>query len=139
MSDPDRIKLGCLALTRLMALPAQPMQDLVCSKLQDYFHMWGITVHEAHDGRPLGPDGLVWSEVPTSEESTPFEVAWYTMAARDPVHTVHTYPYVKEVLQGLVERVGGEGPFRENWLVNVDKSDLEAFEDLARGISRHPS
>ncbi|CAN8101410.1 unnamed protein product [Discula destructiva] len=133
MSDLDRVKLGCLALTRLVALPRQPMQDLVCSKLQDYFVMWTTTVLDVHDGNALGDDGLVWKEAPVSEESTPFEVAWYTIAALDPVHTVHTYPFVKDTLQDLIARTGGEGSFSENWVVNVDKEVLQGFEKLALG------
>lgn len=133
MSDPDRIKLGCLALTRLASLPSQPVQDLVCSKLQDYFELWTAAVRDAHAENPLGADELVWTEPPISEESTSYEIAWYTLSARDPVHTVHLYPFVTETLQSLVARTGGEGPFRENWIVNVDKESLTAFENLARG------
>lgn len=133
MRDPDRTKLNCLGLTRLTTLPVQPLQDLVCSKLQDYFEMWTAVVRDVHDGNALGSDNLVWDEVPISDESSPFEVAWYTLSARDPVHTVQTYPFVTETLQGLVARTGGEGPFRENWVVNVDTTALEAFERLARG------
>lgn len=133
MADVDRIKLGCLALTRLAELPTQPMQDLVCSKLQDYFDMWTAAVNEVHEGNPLAEDGLVWKDVPTSDESTPFEIGWFTVQAREPVHTVHLYPFVTQTLQGLVTRTGGEGAFRENWVVNVDKESLNAFEQLARG------
>lgn len=133
MADLDRVKLTCLALTRLAELPTQPMQDLVCSKLQDYFDMWTATVREVHDGNALADDGLVWKDMPTSDESTPFEIGLYTVQAREPVHTVHTYPFITQTLQGLVARTGGEGAFRENWVVNVDKEALEAFEKLARG------
>lgn len=132
MADVDRIKLACLALTRLAELSTQPMQDLVCSKLQDYFDMWTKTVLEVHEGNALADDGLVWKEIPAADESTPFEIRWYTIQAREPVHTVHTYPFVTQTLQGLVARTGGEGAFRENWVVNVDKESLQAFEELAR-------
>jgi len=89
-------------------------------------------VDNVHDRNALGPDGLVWTEPPTSEESSPYENAYFTLAARDPVHTMHLYPFVKETLQALVARAGGEGPFRENWVVNVDKEALSDFENLAR-------
>lgn len=132
MSDIERQKLSCLALTRLTELP-QPVQDLVCSHLQDYFQMWTSVVLECHDGNALGEDGLVWDSALVGEESTPLENGESIVTARDPVHTVRTYGFVTERLQGLVARTGGEGSFRENWVVNVDKEVLVGFEKLAGG------
>ncbi|POS75921.1 hypothetical protein DHEL01_v205688 [Diaporthe helianthi] len=134
MADIERQKLSCLALTRLCELP-QPVQDLVCSSLQDYFSMWPSAVLECHDGNALGEDGLVWDAPPQAEESTPLENAEAALVARDPVHTLRTYGFVTERLQGLVQRAGGEAAFRENWVVNVDKDVLDKFERLAAGPS----
>lgn len=39
MANIDRQKLSCLALTRLLELPA-PFTPLILEKLQDYFTMW---------------------------------------------------------------------------------------------------
>lgn len=134
MADIERQKLSCLALTRLAELPS-PVHDLVCSKLQDYFTMWTNVVLEAHDGNALGNDGLVWESSPPYEEATPLERGEVDVTSRDRVHTIHTYPFVTERLQGLVQKSGGEGPFSENWVINVDKGVLTGFEKLAAGAS----
>lgn len=132
MSDVERQKLSCLALTRLAELPP-PVQDLVCVKLQDYFAMWTTVVLECHDGNALGEDGLVWDEAPVDNESTPLETGEVVITTRDPVHALRTYAFVTERLQGLVQRTGGEAAFRENWVANVDRDVLDGFEKLAAG------
>ncbi|KUI70808.1 Importin-11 [Cytospora mali] len=132
MADAERQKLSCLALTRLCELP-QPVQDLCCSRLQDYFTVWTSVVLECHDGNALGEDGLVWDAPPQSEEATPLENGEAAFTARDPVHAVRTYAFVQERLQGLVQKAGGEAAFRENWVVNVDQDVLVGFERLASG------
>lgn len=132
MSDVERQKLSCLALTRLAELP-QPVQDQVCLKLQDYFAMWTTVVLECHDGNALGEDGLVWEEAPVADDSTPLETGEMVITTRDPVHALRTYAFVTERLQGLVQRTGGEAAFRENWVVNVDSDVLSGFEKLASG------
>ncbi|KAK7745558.1 hypothetical protein SLS53_003058 [Cytospora paraplurivora] len=133
MADAERQKLSCLALTRLCELPA-PVHDLCCSKLQDYFTMWTSVVLECHDGNALGEDGLVWetaAALPQSDEATPLEKGEAAVVSRDPVHAVRTYAFVQERLQGLVAGAGGETPFRDNWVVNVDQDVLVGFERLA--------
>lgn len=134
MSDVERQKLSCLALTRLAELPP-PVSDLVCSRLQDYFDMWTSVVLECHDGNALGEDGLVWDSAPVGEESTPLETGEMVITTRDPVHAVRTYAFITERLQGLVQMVGGEAAFRENWVVNVDSDVLAGFEKLASGAA----
>ena len=52
----------------------------------------------------------------------------------DPVHTVHTFDFVKERLSGLVALVGGEEAFQNTWVVNVDKDVLDGFKGL--GVQR---
>lgn len=135
MADIERQKLSCLALTRLAELPS-PVHDLVCSKLQDYFNMWTKVILEAHDGNALGEDGLVWESAPLGEEAAPLENRESLVTSRDPVHTIRTYAFVTERLQGLVQKSGGEGPFSENWVINVDKEVLTDFEKLAAGPAR---
>lgn len=130
--DLDRQKLWCLALTRLCELP-QPMQNLVLSKLQDYFVLWTVVVADAQEENANGPDLLVWNECPTSEYDTPFDVAEKNLfIVRDPIHTEHTYTYVLFRLQNLVERTGGEQAFEAEWAVNVDKDVLDKFRALSQ-------
>lgn len=135
MADIERQKLSCLALTRLAELPPPAHEVVVCAKLQDYFTMWTKIVLEAHDGNALGEDGLVWESAPLGEEATPLENGEIVVTSRDPVHTIRTYAFVTERLQGLVQKSGGEGAFSENWVVNVDKEVLADFEKLAAGPS----
>lgn len=137
MADAERQKLSCMALTRLAELP-QPVHDLVCSRLQDYFQMWTNVILECHDGNALAEDGLVWDSAPLGEESTPLETGVLLVTTRDPVHAVRLYTFVTERLQGLVQAAGGEAAFRENWVVNVDSEVLTGFEKLASGaVSSH--
>ncbi|KAF3764370.1 hypothetical protein M406DRAFT_98527 [Cryphonectria parasitica EP155] len=132
MADVERQKLSCLALTRFAEL-SRPVQDLVCSSLQDYFTMWTTIVLEVHDGNALGEDGLLWETPPISEEGTPLENSECVVIANDPVHKIRTYGFITERLQGLVARAGGEAAFRDDWVVNVDKEVLAGFERLANG------
>lgn len=133
MADIERQKLSCLALTRLAELPPPAHEVVVCAKLQDYFTMWNNVILEAHDGNALGEDGLVWESAPLGEEATPLETSESIVTSRDPVHTIRTYTFVTERLQGLVQKSGGERAFSENWVVNVDKEVLADFERLAEG------
>lgn len=132
MSDAERQKLSCMALTRLAELE-KPYHDLVCSRLQDYFQMWTTVVLECHDGNALGEDGLFWDSAPVGEESTPLESGELLITTRDPVHSLRAYAFVTERLQALVHMAGGESAFRENWVVNVDSEVLVGFEKLAAG------
>lgn len=130
MADGERQKLSCLALTRLCELP-QPIQDLVLGKLQDYFCMWTSVVLEVHEGDANGPDCLVWSAAPQTEYDTPQDRRESAIALKDPVHSVHTFNFIRERLQDLVQRTGGEEQFQANWTVNVDRDVLAGFQDLS--------
>ena len=142
-SDPHRLKLNLLALTRLLELPQQSVQEhLVLAKLQDYFSMWTMVMVQilsdnetAPDGgpAPLGVDTLVLTaEPPPTEWDTSRDVRERELYARDPVATVHSLKFVDERLAGLMERVGGAQSFRDNWAVNVDADVLSGFERLSR-------
>lgn len=143
-SDPHRLKLNLLALTRLLELPQQPVQEhLVLAKLQDYFSMWTMVMAQilsdnepAPDGvgpAPRGVDTLVLTaKRPPTEWDTPRDVRERELYTRDPVTTVHGLKFVDERLAGLVERVGGSESFRNNWAVNVDADVLSGFEKLSR-------
>ncbi|KAK4658552.1 hypothetical protein QC762_102730 [Podospora pseudocomata] len=139
MGDVEREKLSCLALTRLVELPS-PMQELVLGKLQDYLSMWTHIVTELADdtaeqqGGAEGPqDSLVWGEMPSFEYDTPLDIHERTFAHKDPVHSVATYGFVKVRLQDLVQRLGGEGVFEQQWAVNVDREVLMGFQRLSQG------
>jgi hypothetical protein len=130
MSAIDRQKLSLLALTRLMELP-QPVQELVLGKLQDYLAMWTSVIAELQDGEPKYGDALIWEPVAeTSPFDTPLDVREREFAVKDPVHAVHAYSFVRERLQDLVQRCGGEQAFEANWAVNVDRDVLVGFQKL---------
>ncbi|AEO70193.1 f3708934-bc0f-40f6-bc3e-24752b3caa16 [Thermothielavioides terrestris] len=135
MGDIEREKLSCLALTRLWELP-NPMQDLVLARLQDYLSMWTSVVTELADGTSGetlgGQDSLVWTEVGRYEYDTPLDVHEREFAAKDPVHSVVTYEFVRARLADVVQRVGGEQAFEANWAVNVDREVLIGFQRLSQ-------
>ncbi|KAF4343196.1 nuclear transport factor [Fusarium beomiforme] len=138
MSSMDHIekqKLYLLGLTRLLELPS-PVQELVLSKLQDYFDMWINVISELQDGVANGTDTLIWGPLETTEYDTPKIIAERNMEAKDPIHTVHAFDFVKMRLQDLVNRVGGEQAFQEQWAVNVDKEVLEKFQQMAAGVQQ---
>jgi hypothetical protein len=138
MGDIEREKLSCLALTRLCELP-NPMQDLVLGRLQDYLTMWTSVITELADGASSdtpGRDTLVWTEVVKYDYYTPLDIQEHEFAFRDPVHRVATYDFVLARLQDLVQRVGGEQAFEENWAVNVDREVLTGFQRLSQDIGK---
>jgi hypothetical protein len=138
MASSERQKLSCLALTRLCELP-QPMQDLVLGKLQDYLSMWTSVVIEMRAGvEGNDNDVLVWEELESYEYDTPLDVREREVVAKDPVHTVHTFNFVRARLQDLVQRTGGEQQFEANWAVNVDKEVLAGFQALSNAAGTKP-
>ncbi|KAI1633197.1 putative importin 11 [Biscogniauxia mediterranea] len=130
VADHNRQKLNLLGLTRLLELP-QPMQNLVLSKLQEYLSMWTSVMVQILDEDNPGHDQLVIAyEVPHTKWDTPKDVRERALWAADPVKTVQSLSFVKERLHNLVQSVGGEQVFQENWAVNVDKEVLEGFQAL---------
>ncbi|KAK0734323.1 armadillo-type protein [Lasiosphaeria miniovina] len=130
MSDINRQKLSCLALTRLCELP-NPMQDLVLARLQDFLSMWTSVVTELTDD-PDGRDCLVWDQLPSNAYDTPLDVYENRAACKDPVHAVAALEFVNLRLRDLVQRAGGEQAFEANWAVNVDKEVLAGFQRLGQ-------
>jgi hypothetical protein len=133
MANLDRQKLSCLALTRFLELPP-PMTPLVLEKLQDFFAMWTTVINEMISGRDDGGDNLIWAKNEGNEFEGVEDVRKRLHAGSDPVHNLHTFEFVKQRLQALVQLVGGEEEFQKNWLVNVDKDVLEGFQNL--GVQR---
>ena len=126
----ERQKLYLLGMTRLLELPS-PMQELVLGKLQDYFSMWTTVVSDLQEGEAGARDCLIGVDYEESEYDTPKSNAEREMEQKDPIHTVHAYGFVRERLQDLVGRVGGEAAFEEQWAVNVDKDVMDKFRQVA--------
>lgn len=135
MDKPERQKLYLLGLTRLLELPS-PVQELILSRLQDYFDMWTSIVSELQDGMADGTDSLIWTEMEPTDYDTPKSIAEQEMAAKDPVHSVHAFAFARMRLQDVVNRVGGEAAFEDGWAVNVDKEILGRFQEMARAVQR---
>lgn len=130
MADIERQKLSCLALTRICELPLTSY-NLVLGRLQDYLSMWTSVVTELQAGTEGNAgDTLIWNGVESFDYDRPIDVRDREFAAKDPVHSVHTFNFVKERLHDLVERSGGERQFEANWAVNVDKEVLAGFQAL---------
>ena len=135
MDNLERQKLYLLGLTRLLELPS-PVQELVLGKLQDYFEIWTNVVAELQEGVANATDTLIWGEMEASEYDTPKSVAERAMAAKDPVHTVHAFVFVRTRLQDLVGRAGGEAAFQERWAANVDADVLGKFQEISRAVQQ---
>ncbi|KAH7001467.1 armadillo-type protein [Ilyonectria destructans] len=135
MDHIERQKLFLLGLTRLLELPS-PMQELVLGKLQEYFDMWTNAISELQDGVANGTDTLIWGPLEAGEYDTPKIVAEREGLAKDPVHTVHAFEFVKVRLQDLVARVGGDAAFEEQWASNVDKELIARFQALASAVQQ---
>jgi hypothetical protein len=136
MANIDRQKLSCLALTRLLELPP-PMTPIILERLQDYFAMWTSVINEMIGGRDDHGDNLIWQTNEGNEFEGPEDVRRRLHAGSDPVHTIHTFNFVKERLGQVVAVCGGEEVFQRDWAVNVDKDVLVGFQDL--GTKREDS
>ncbi|TQV96285.1 hypothetical protein V2A60_003294 [Cordyceps javanica] len=133
MDNLARQKLYLLGLTRLLELPS-PMQGLTLSKLQDYFDMWTVVLAELQEGVPNGRDMLIGDlgELgEATEYDTPKRITERQMVGSDPVHTIQASAFVRERLQDIVGRVGGESAFQEQWAANVDRDVISKFQTMA--------
>ncbi|KAI5467452.1 armadillo-type protein [Mariannaea sp. PMI_226] len=137
MDQIERQKLFLLGLTRLLEVPS-PMQVLVLGKLQEYFDMWTNVVSELQDGVANGSDTLIWSaqDLEPTEYDTPKMVVERQGLAKDPVHTVHAFEFVKMRLQDLIANSGGEAAFEAQWAVNVDKDLIARFQAMASAVQQ---
>ncbi|SPO02194.1 related to nuclear transport factor [Cephalotrichum gorgonifer] len=135
MDDLPRQKLYLLALTRILELP-DPVQTISLGKLQDYFTMWNSTISELQDGVSVETDCLMEPELPVEEWHCPKNVKENELAAKDPVHSVHAFDFVKARLGDVVQRVGGEERFEAEWGANVDREVLEAFRRLSQAVGQ---
>jgi hypothetical protein len=133
MANIDRQKLSCLALTRFLELPP-PMTQIILERLQDYFAMWTGVISEMLSGRDDAGDNLIWLPSDGNGFEGPEDVRRRLNGISDPVHTIHTFDFVKERLAQVVTVCGGEEAFQRDWAVNVDKDVLEGFQKL--GLNR---
>ncbi len=129
MANIDRQKLSCLGLTRLLELPP-PLTPIILERLQDYFAMWTTVISEMIGGRDDGGDNLIWLANEGNEYEGPEDVRRRLHAGSDPVHTIHTFNFVKERLGQVVAVCGGEEVFQRDWAVNIDKDVLMEFQTL---------
>lgn len=130
MDHPERQKLYLLGLTRLLELPS-PMQELALGKLQDYFDMWATVLAELQEGVPNGPDTLSMDDDEPTEYDTPKSIAKRQVKSGDPIFNIQAGGFVKERLQEIVGRVGGEAVFQEQWAANVDRDVIAKFQSMA--------
>ena len=89
-------------------------------------------------GRDDGGDNLIWLASEGSEYEGPEDVRRRLHSAEDPVHTIHTFEFVKERLSSVVAVCGGDEAFQRDWAVNVDKDVLAGFQNLATTDTSQP-
>ncbi|KAK7962343.1 uncharacterized protein PG986_003168 [Apiospora aurea] len=127
MADTLRQKLNLLALTRIVEL-GQPIQELLLGQLQDFLTMWTGVFAQVVDEEKPGVDATVMpAPAEATEWDTPRDVRERALLESDPVRTVDCLECVRNSLDSLVQRAGGGGIFRENYLVNVDADVLSSF------------
>ena len=135
MANVERQKLSCMALTKLIELPA-PMSELVVAKLQDYLAMWTATVAELCEGQVGFQDVEVWSEEKRTQkgewECSAEDERKRLLDGMDPVHIVHIFDFVKAKLGDLVVKCGGEDVFQREALANCDVDVVKAFQMLGQ-------
>jgi hypothetical protein len=129
MANIDRQKLSCLALTRLLEL-SQPLNTLPLERLQDFFSMWTSVVTEMSTGRDDAGDNLIWLPSEGNDFEGPEEIRKRLQSASDPVHTIHTFDFIKERLGQFVNTCGGEEHFQNHFACNIDKEVLEGYQKL---------
>jgi len=129
MDFAARQKLYLLGLTRFLEL-GEPVQTLVLNKLQDYLTMWTNIISDIQDGDVT--DTLICTELPPEEWHCPKNTRENELMLKDPVYSVHAFEFVKARIGDLVQRVGGEQKFQEEWAVNVDKDVLDKFQQLTQ-------
>jgi hypothetical protein len=96
--------------------------------------MWTGVISEMLSGRDDAGDNLIWLPSDGNEFEGPEDVRRRLHGLSDPVHTIHTFDFVKERLAQVVAVCGGEEVFQRDWAVNVDEDVLEGFSKL--GLNR---
>ena len=144
-------KLHTLGLTQLLSLhaPNLPPPPYILKHLQSYLTMWTDIVTELAEGDDTddpnsGKDYLVYWNDKTHDAThsggggatgvapgEPPEIArqreWGDM---DIVHRINIRQFVKDGLQSVIVRCGGEQRFQEDWLGHVDGEVVSGFGAL---------
>lgn len=135
-------KLHALALTQLLYMNGPDTQPppYILNHLQSYLSVWTDIVTELAEGADADPshpsagDYLIfWNQTQPGkfEENEPPETErrrhWDTS---DVIHNINIRDFVRTRLHSLIVGCGGEQPFQEGWLVNVDREVVAAFGAL---------
>lgn len=75
---------------------------------------------------------LFWPPEPyhPTEPEAPEDIRKRELIYTDPVHQINLVAFVREHLQQVIQQVGGEQAFQEEWLSRVDKEVLKGFGEL---------
>lgn len=139
-------KLHALALTQLLSLnsPDLPPPAYILNHLQSYLTMWTDIVTELGEGaessNTTGDYLVYWNNPNNNNDGTggdginatdpPETKRKRTWEDSDVVHKINIRDFIRERLQSLVIRCGGEQRFQGDWLVNVDREVVGAFGGL---------
>lgn len=129
IGDAPNKKLMTLVLTRFL----ETGQEWILGRLQNLFVIWTDVLGELLDGMDdPSQDSLFWPPEPynPTEPEAPEDMRKRELIYSDPVHRINLVPFVKEHLQGIMQAMGGEQVFQEEWLARVDKDVLKGFGAL---------
>lgn len=129
IGDAPNKKLMTLVLTRFL----ESGQEWMLGRLQNLFVVWTDVLGELLEGMDdRSQDSLFWPPEPyhPTEPEAPEDIRKRELIYTDPVHRINLVAFVREHIQGVVQAVGGEQLFQEEWLARVDKDVLKGFGEL---------
>ncbi|KAF1916652.1 armadillo-type protein [Ampelomyces quisqualis] len=129
IGDAPSKKLMALTLTRLL----ESGEPFILSRLQSLMAMWTDVLSELLDGMDdKSVDCLYWIQevYQPAEPESPEDARKRDGVYSDEVHSVNLVSFVKERVGSVVERIGGEENFREEWLSRVDGDVVKGFGGL---------
>ncbi|KAI4921188.1 uncharacterized protein J4E92_008175 [Alternaria infectoria] len=129
IGDAPNKKLMCLVLTRFL----EGAQPWMLGRLQSLIGIWTDVLGELLDGMDdRSQDSLFWPPEPyhPTEPEAPEDIRKRELIYTDPVHQINLVAFVREHLQQVIQQVGGEHAFQEEWLSRVDKEVLKGFGEL---------
>ncbi|KAI9871208.1 MAG: hypothetical protein M1830_003197 [Pleopsidium flavum] len=130
MGEPQKKKLMCLALTKLL----DTGQEWIFERLQDLMTVWTDVITELQEGaKNVGGDLLIYWDPdglkPEAPEA-PEDERRRNVTFSDPVHRVHVKDFVKEQLQHTILQCGGHEAFQRDHLSKVDQDVIKSFGEL---------
>ncbi|EDU43667.1 importin 11 [Pyrenophora tritici-repentis] len=129
IGDSPSRKLMCLVLTRFL----EGGQPWMLARLQLLIGVWTDVLGELLDGMDdRSQDSLYWPPEPyhPTEPEAPEDLRKRELIYTDPVHQINLVAFIREHLQQVIQQVGGEQAFQEEWLSRVDKEVLKGFGEL---------